>query len=400
MGGMLVGIIACLILIACGSDNSNANAPQPTATNRTAGELASSPAGSGVAQPASGGAVAPAAQGNLNVPLQPSGNLNQDVRNVIKATRPAVVLITAETVRGGDDFAGVFGRNQPVQRGVGTGSIIDASGFILTNFHVIEGANRVTVTLPDGRRYPGRIVGSEGQVSDMAIIKIDPKAGETLPVIKRGDSSKLEIGEAVVAIGNALGLPGGPTVTAGIISAFGRNIQEPNGAQLTDMLQTDAAINPGNSGGPLLNLRGELIGMNTAAPVDQSSGGAAQGIGLALNINQTNRYIDAFVKGQTVERPFMGVLPQDMSAGIAERFQLPIDYGALISRVDPNTPAAQAGWKAGEIIVKMDGTDIRNTTDLSNVLARHKAGDRVNATIVGRDGKSRETQITFGRPPR
>jgi serine protease Do len=233
----------------------------------------------------------------------------------------------------------------------------------------------------------------------MAIIKIDPKAGETLPTIPLGDSSKLEVGEAVVAIGNALGLDGGPTVTSGIVGAVGRSINESGGAQLSDLIQTDAAINPGNSGGPLLNLRGELVGMNTAAPVVQSSGEVAQGIGFALAINQLRPLIDSFVKGTSLERPFMGILPQAMTSALAARYQLPVNYGILIGRVDANSPAAQAGWKAGEIIVKMDGKDLRSLNDLSVVLQKHKPGDKVSVTVVDRSGKQREAPITFGSPP-
>jgi serine protease Do len=233
----------------------------------------------------------------------------------------------------------------------------------------------------------------------MAIVKIDPKQGETLPTIPIGDSSKLEVGEGVVAIGNALGLEGGPTVTAGIVGAIGRSIEEPGGAQLTDLIQTDAAINPGNSGGPLLNLRGELIGMNTAAPVDPNSGGAAQGIGFAISINQLRPLTDGFVKGQPLQRPFMGVVPQAVTSALQARYQLPTNTGILIGRVDANSPAAQAGWKAGDVIVRMDGKDLRTLNDLSAILQAHKPGDRVNATLVDRSGKQREAPITFGASP-
>ncbi len=414
IGGLMLGVIACLILIACGSDqNAGAGNSQPQATQ--AGSLAtagnsSTNTGFGSSTNATSGAVqtgvsqAPGAQ---TVPLTPSGFLNQDVRNVIKAVRPSVVEIIAETSSTGN-IGNIFDRGKSGgETGIGTGSIISAEGYILTNNHVVEGANKFTVVLPDGRQYDATLIGREGKTNDIAVIKIDPRqnSNQPLPVMKLGDSSKLEVGEAVVAIGNALGLEGGPSVTQGIVSAMGRSIQEPKGAQLTALIQTDAAINPGNSGGPLLNLRGEQIGMNTAAPVDPSQGVVANGIGFAININQIMTYIQPFVSGGTpaqaggqtafAEKPFMGILPQTVTAGLAAQYKLPVKQGALIGRVDPNTPAQQAGWQVGDIIVKMDNTDIKTTDDLAAVLARHKAGDTVQATLINRSGQQRNTQITF-----
>ncbi len=393
LGGVMVGVILCLVLVACGGSTTEAtnSASQSQSQATTAGQFGAT---GGQFQTVNS-AVTTGTLAQTGSSLNPTGNLNQDIRNVIKTARPAVVLIASEIVR--NDFGGLTGRGQQVERGVGSGSIITADGYILTNNHVVEGATKLTVALPDGRSYTGRLIGREGRSNDMAIVKIDPKAGENLPTIPLGDASKLEIGEAVVAIGNALGLEGGPTVTAGIVGAVGRNIEEPGGGQLTDLIQTDAAINPGNSGGPLLNLRGELIGMNTAAPVDQSSGGAAQGIGFAINVSQLRPLIDGYVKGQTVERPYMGVTPQTMTSALAARYQLPINNGVLLTKVEDNSPAQQAGWKAGEIITKMDGKDIRSLNDLSAVLQKHKPGDKVAATIVDRTGKQRETAITFAR---
>ena len=424
MGGVLVGIIACLILIACGSDNSSAGSnaaasPLATAsnnnvnnnTNNNTVDLSGNGVNNGAAQGQAGAAVPVAQTG----PLNPTGNLNQDIRNVIKASKPAVVMIVSQIAATSNNFGGIFGGSgsgggSGAQQGVGTGSFITTDGYILTNNHVVEGATTLTVVLTDGRKYAGRLIGKEGRTNDMAVVKIDPKSGEKFPTIPFGDSSKLEVGEEVVAIGNALALPGGPSATAGIVSAIGRSIQEPNNAQLTQLLQTDAAINPGNSGGPLLNLRGEIVGMNTAAAVDPESGSAANNIGFAISINQLRPLVDGYVKGggtntnngsQPVAsgRPFMGILPQAMTAGLAARYQLPADAGILVARVDPNTPAAQAGWQAGDIIVNMDGTNLATLDDLSGVLARHKAGDRVNAVLVNRSGQQRQTTITFGSTP-
>jgi len=428
-GGLMLGIIACLIFIACGSDqNAGAgNSPQPsqnggfsssgdnsfaTTSSSNSGDnnVVASTTASGTTYQAV--AQAPSSQ---TVPLNPTGYLNQDVRNVIKAVRPAVVEVIAETSNSGN-IGSIFGGsdNSGGETGIGTGSIISPNGYILTNNHVVEGANKFTVVLPDGRQYDATLIGREGKVNDIAVIKIDPaqNGGQPLPVMKLGDSSKLEIGEAVVAIGNALGLEGGPSVTQGIVSAMGRSIQEPNGAQLTQLIQTDAAINPGNSGGPLLNLRGEQVGINTAAPVDPSQGVVANGIGFAININQVMTYIQPFVNGNGgtpaqgqstqpafAEKPFMGILPQTVTAGLAAQYKLPVKQGALIGRVDPGTPAEKAGWQVGDIIVKMDGTDIKTIDDLAAVLQRHKPGDTVSTTLVNRSGQQRTTNITFTKSP-
>jgi S1-C subfamily serine protease len=219
--------------------------------------------------------------------LNPTGNLENDIRAVVKAVRPAVVFISV-TMKNG---------NKQIWQDMGTGSIITQDGYILTNNHVVEGACEIRVTLPDGRSYTGQLIGSEKTTSDLAVIKIDPKAGETLPSIKIGDSSQLEVGQWVIAIGNALRLPGGPTVTTGVISNIGRSVQEPSGTNLTNLIQADAAINPGNSGGPLLNLRGELIGINTAVAFNPEEKVAAQSIGFAIPASQAQPYINTWING-------------------------------------------------------------------------------------------------------
>jgi len=372
----MLGVIACLILIACGSDQEAGAGNSPQATQNGGFSSSGNTTGFGTtanssgttnnvaaSTSASGGTFQTVAQApsNQTVPLNPTGYLNQDIRNVIKTVRPSVVEVIAET-SSTSNIGSIFGGGDTSggETGIGTGSIISPDGYILTNNHVVEGANKFTVVLPDGRQYDATLIGREGKVNDIAVIKIDPNqnSNKTLPVMKLGDSSKLEIGEAVVAIGNALGLEGGPSVTQGIVSAIGRSIQEPNGAQLTALIQTDAAINPGNSGGPLLNLRGEQIGINTAAPVDPSQGVVANGIGFAININQVMTYIQPFINGSGTpaqgqatqpafaEKPFMGILPQTVTAGLAAQYKLPVKQGALIGRVDQNTPAQQAGKKA------------------------------------------------------
>jgi S1-C subfamily serine protease len=221
--------------------------------------------------------------------FNPTGNLENDVQTVVKAMRPAVVFITVTTQTDA---------NGQIVQNLGSGSIISQEGYILTNNHVVENARNIRVALTDGRSYIGQLVGHEGINNDLAVVKIDLKAGETLPTIKMGNSDQLEVGQWVIAIGNALGLAGGPTVTTGVISNIGRSVQEPNGANLNNLIQADVAINPGNSGGPLLNLRGELIGVNTAVAVNPEEKAAAQRIGFAIPANQTQQYINAWISGK------------------------------------------------------------------------------------------------------
>jgi len=383
-----------LILGACGRDITGSSVVTPVAQATSAS--------TGINTSVNNNAPVIPVQNQTGGTVNPTGSLETDVKAVVKAVRPAVVLIavTIKTSGGGGGIFGGTGGGQ-IEQGVGTGSIITPDGYILTNNHVIEGAQDIRVTVGN-TRYTGKLIGREGNTNDLAVVKIDPKSGETFPTIKFGDSSKMEVGDFVVAIGNALGLPGGPSVTAGVISNIGRSIQEPNGAALTNLIQTDAAINPGNSGGPLLNLRGELIGVNTAAAVNPEENTAAQSIGFAISSGQAQPIAQAFIGGKqptTATRPFLGILPQTMTAALATRYNLSTDQGILVARVDNNTPASKASWKAGDIIIAMDNQPLTSTDDLANVLSKHKPGDVVPATLVGRDGQQRSAPITLGQAP-
>jgi S1-C subfamily serine protease len=312
-----------------------------------------------------------------------------DIRNIVKEVTPSVVLIAVTTSQA---------------QGVGTGSIITQDGFILTNFHVVAAGTasvssqtQIQVVMTNGKKYPAKVVGTD-RSNDLAVIKIEATG---LPVIKQGSSSALQVGDWVVAVGNALALPGGPTVTSGIVGALGRSIQEPApaSANLTDLIQTNAAINPGNSGGPLLNLKGEIVGINTAAPVDPESGGTAQGIGFAISIDQAKPIIQTLMSGQSIVPAYMGILPVTLTPGLAARYNLSTDKGVLIQTVEPNSPAQSASWKAGDIITEMDGTPITSLDDLQSVLNRHKPGDKVSVTLITPQGQTEQSSITFGQPP-
>ncbi len=268
--------------------------------------------------------------------------------------------------------------------------IFDKSGLILTNNHVVENAQGLKVTLPDGRSFDGKIVGTDPR-SDLAVVKIQ---GNDLPTAELGDSNKLQIGETVVAIGNALALPGGPTVTSGIVGALGRTIRESNGAVLYDLIQTDAAINPGNSGGPLINLQGQVVGINTAIASDAPGGG----IGFAISISSARPIAEQLISHGRVVRPWLGVTLQNITPGLAARYNLPVSKGAIVASVQRNTPAARAGIRQGDIIVKFGDDEIQDDVSLLRALSKRRVGETVPIIIV-RGNEHLSVSITLEAMP-
>ncbi len=319
------------------------------------------------------------------------------VRSVVERVRPAVVQITNEQV-----VLDQLGGSTIVPAGVGSGVIYDARGLILTNNHVIAGARSLTVALPDGRTYPARLLGGDAQM-DLAVVQIDPKAGETLPVATLGDSAALAVGDQVVAIGNALALPGGPTVTAGVVSALDRAIQEPSetsgepGPYLFDLIQTDASINPGNSGGPLLNMTGEVVGINTLGAGGDGNV-SAQDIGFAISINAAQPIASQLATEGRVSHPFLGIAYGLLTPALTTQLDLPVKQGVVISRVVRGTPAAQAGIQPKDVITAVDGQPIVDETTLGRALSQRKPGDRVQLTIA-RGGEQLTIDVTLGERP-
>jgi serine protease Do len=281
----------------------------------------------------------------------------------------------------------------PVPRsGAGSGFIIDANGHIMTNHHVVTGASRILVRLVDGREYTARLVGSDA-ATDVAILKIEPRSGETLPVASFGNSDEARIGDWVIALGNPLGLDF--TVTAGIVSAKGRSLRggAANGntaPPLEAYIQTDAAINPGNSGGPLVDLLGRVIGMNTAI-----SSQSFIGHGFAVPIDLARRVADDLLAHGYVRRPRIGVTVGDVEAVDAEIYGLSSIRGAQITSVTPGDPGARAGLRPGDVVLAVDGRDIRNATDLTTTLARRQPGDEVTFTIW-RDRRQSTVRVQLG----
>jgi len=319
--------------------------------------------------------------------------------SVVEAVKPAVVNIsTVKTVRLRDPFFDdpffrrFFGEpfgipRERRQTGLGSGVIVDPSGYILTNNHVIRGADEIKVTLFDKREFKGKVIGTDPK-TDLAVVKIDAK---DLPYIELGDSDKLKVGELVIAIGNPYGL--NQTVTMGIVSATGRaNVGI---ADYEDFIQTDAAINPGNSGGALVNARGELVGINTAI---FSTTGGYQGIGFAIPSNMAKAVMEQLIKNKKVIRGWLGVSIQTLTPDMRKHFGLKEDRGVVINQIFENSPAEKAGLKEEDIILQYNGKDITDPTQLRNLVANTPPGKEVELKVF-RDGKTFTVKVTIEELP-
>ena len=339
-------------------------------------------------------AAAPASQTAPN--LQ---DFSSAVRQVAEQVKPAVVQITAnqQVPAGPGQTAG------PQPMGVGSGVIYDSQGHILTNNHVVEGADSLTVALPDGRSFDGKLIGAD-PLTDLAVVQI-PAEGNNLPTAKLGDSSKLGVGDWLVAIGNALALPGGPTVTVGVASALGRSQQEPDaqgnpgGPVLYDLIQTDAAINPGNSGGALVNLNGEVVGINTLVAGTDPTGLQAQGIGFAISMNTAKPIADELVATGKAVHPFIGISYSGVTPSIARQLGVPSNTkGIFVANVVAGSPAAQAGIQPKDVITQVDNQPIVDESTLGRYLIGKKPGDTITLTIQ-RGSQSLQVSITLAERP-
>jgi serine protease Do len=288
---------------------------------------------------------------------------------IVEDIKPSIAAIF--TQRLARDF---FFQIVPSQ-GAGTGIVVTEDGNILTNAHVVAGAQQVEVLLSDGRRLPARVVGADPE-TDLAVLKIDARGLKPAPL---GDSRQLVVGNTVIAVGHALGLEGGPTVTEGIVSALDRSIMEPNGALLQNLIQTDAAINPGNSGGALVDLAGRVIGVNTAIA------GEAQNIGFAIAITPAREVVDQLMRSGTVVRPFLGIQMVTLSPGIAADRDLNVREGVLIIQVVNGSPADQAGLQVDDVIVEVDGKKVTDIQGVSAGIGSRRPGDRMTIVVVRGD---------------
>ena len=321
------------------------------------------------------------------------------VREVAERVRPAVVQIVTEAGASRRDPLGGTGRGR--QSGVGSGVIFDSTGLVLTNHHVVAGAQNMAVALPDGRTFDARRVGSDPD-TDLAVIRIQ---GDNLPLAPLGDSDQLAVGDGVVAIGNALGLTGGPTVTAGVVSALGRTVQEPageggeSGALLYDVIQTDAAINPGNSGGPLVNMYGEVTGINTMVAALAEPGVPAQGIGFAIAINTAKPIADQLVATGRAVHPYIGIMFQWAGGASARQLRSEGKQGVQVQRVVNGSPAARAGIQRGDLITSIDGQPLTEEASLPKQIQKRRPGDTLELTVV-RDNQERTVSVTLAERPR
>ncbi len=352
--------------------------------------------------------------------VQPALDLSAAFVNVADAVTPAVVQIetTRQAVRSSDRMQGLewFFRGGPrgnvpdIVEGSGSGFIIAEDGYVLTNNHVVEDAQRITVTLLDGREFGADVVGTD-PTTDIAVIKID---GNNLPVASLGSSAEVRVGEWVLAVGNpgfggaSRGTDLNYTVTAGIVSAVGRSLSLINeslrtdpdfsgnpASAIEDFIQTDAVINSGNSGGPMVNLRGQVIGINAAIV---SRTGVYQGYGFAIPIDLAHRVMEDLIEYGRVKRAYLGVTMQRVTAEDAEAFGLPDVSGALVQEVSEDTPAERAGLRFRDVITSVNGEKVLSSNDLQHKIALMSPGDRVRIGIH-RDGRPREVTVRLEELP-
>jgi S1-C subfamily serine protease len=305
-----------------------------------------------------------------------------DVQAILAKVEPAVVSIRTRTLSLGDFLKPVPGE------GAGTGFIIGSDGVIVTNNHVVAGAQSIEVVFADDRKMPARVLGKD-PTTDLAVVKVDSSG---LPTAALGDSNQLKVGDDVVAIGNALALEGGPTVTRGIVSAVNRTITAENGVRLEHLIQTDTAINPGNSGGPLVNSAGEVVGINTAVAGD------AQNIGFSIAITPAKAIIDELRQGTTRSRPFLGVKMFSVTPSIAQQLGIKVTSGALVAEVTPGSGAEGAGLRNGDVITAMDGKEVKSAEDVTAAVNAHKPGDEIKVTFR-RGDDTRDVTVKLGERP-
>jgi S1-C subfamily serine protease len=326
---------------------------------------------------------------------------------IYRNAAPGVVEIRSSSTVTAVDPLNPFSPGQQQQQALGSGFVIDKEGHIITNYHVVQGAQRVRVIFSNNRPVDARIVGVDPS-TDIAVLQVSVPSRALTP-LPLGDSDNVQVGDRVVAIGNPFGLD--RTATEGIVSAVQRDITAPNGFQIDHVIQTDAAINHGNSGGPLLNGQGEVIGVNSQIQAGTVDGNV--GIGFAVPINTVKNVASQLINSGKVEHAFLGVGLEDITSDLTQNFRLPVDHGVMITRVDANSPAGKAGLRGGnntatisgvdyvlggDIITKVSGREIQSVNQLRDIIQAKKPGDHITLE-VNRDGKNLTFDIELGRQP-
>ena len=388
--------VICLLVAAAfagGCSRTSDSPPAGAATQSNSSTQSSSTAPHSIPTAQTTEQVQPA---RTAVPVQ----MLPDFSSVVEANKGAVVNITSTKMAAAATGPGIpddvplpeFFRRfqaptpQGPSRGMGSGFIIQSDGVVLTNAHVVEGADEVRVKLTDRREFKGKVLGID-RVTDVAVVKIEANG---LPAVKMGDPSTLRVGEWVLAIGSPFGFEN--TVTAGIVSATSRSLPE---GTYVPFIQTDAAVNPGNSGGPLFNLRGEVIGINSQI---YSGTGGYMGLSFAIPIDVASGVKEQLVSTGKVERGRIGVSIQEVNSSLAKSFGLDKPQGALVSSAAPGSPAEKAGLKPGDVIISFNGKPIDTSNQLPPLVAATKPGSKVPVEYL-RDGKKRETTVTVGEMP-
>ena len=340
-------------------------------------------------------------QSGTTEPAAFPANGGKKISDIYEGAKHGVVQVTSTSVVSNS----FFGAQE--QQAQGSGFVIDKDGHVVTNYHVVEGAKKVQVSFSDEEQMDATVVGSDPS-TDIAVLKIQGAMSRSLTPLALGDSSVVKVGDAVVAIGNPFGLE--RTVTAGIVSALQRRIQAPNGFQIDEVIQTDAAINHGNSGGPLLNANGDVIGVN--AQIETESGGNV-GIGFAIPIDTVKDVAGQLIKEGKVEHAYLGVELTTITSDLASNFRVPVDKGVLIQHVRDGSPAADAGlkggttqvvlagqtfWLGGDVITKVDGQAVETSDQLASVVTSKQPGDSLDLE-VHRGQETLNVKVELGRQP-
>jgi len=328
----------------------------------------------------------------------------QSIQDIYEAAAPGVVQVLSTVVDDSNPFL------EPQEgQSQGSGFVIDKAGHIVTNYHVVQGATDVEVSFSENERIPAKVVGVDPS-TDIAVLEVDEQARALTP-LQLGDSDAVTVGDAVVAIGNPLGLE--RTITAGIVSALQREITAPDGFAIDKVIQTDAPINPGNSGGPLLNARGEVIGVNSQIAPDPAGGRGNIGIGFAVPINTVKEVVSQILETGRVEHAYLGIQMVTLNETITENFRLPVTAGVLLVEVVPGSPADKAGLKGGDtqviidgqtymlggdVVTKVDGTPVDSADDVRAAVRAKKPGDSVSLEIH-RQKETKTVTVELGRQP-